>query len=182
MTKIPHARTVSKALAAVRVAVKRAQKGLNELAGQRMAKRGLRECGGTRRQSKRDSRFQSELEMLFQKWRELSAANQKTEEKQPITPLWQYFQPILRILVQLGGQARRPDLEAHMQSLMAAAFLPGDTVTLAHGRERWRIMVRRARKHLVAEGWIESHHGPVWKITEAGRNAAEKAVSDGPIT
>lgn len=34
------------------------------------------------------------------------------------------------------------------------------------GRERWQTMVRRARNHLVAEGW------KVRVITEAGRAAA----------
>jgi hypothetical protein len=57
---------------------------------------------------------------------------------------------------------------------MGASFQPGDRDEARKGRERWRVMVRRAHKPLVAEGWIEKGSGPVWRITEAGRHAADR--------
>jgi len=50
---------------------------------------------------------------------------------------------------------------------------------MARGTERWQIMVRRSRKSLAAEGWIEDRSGPVWRITDAGRRAAEKPTKLG---
>jgi hypothetical protein len=43
-------------------------------------------------------------------------------------------------------------------------------------------MIHRARTHLVAEGWLEKAPGPVWKITDSGRLAAEKPASKTAVT
>jgi hypothetical protein len=37
-------------------------------------------------------------------------------------------------------------------------------------------MIRRARKPMKAEGWIEDGPGSRWTITEVGRQAAERAT------
>jgi hypothetical protein len=182
VTRVPHARTVSKALRAARVGIKGVQRALNQMAGQRTAKGDYASAETLVSKAREIGQFQSELDKLAQRWREVCGARGDLPGKQPTTPLWQYFQPILRSLGQAGGECRRPDLEAHVHGLMVDSFLPGDSVALAHGRERWRVMVQRARKHLVAEGWIENRHGPVWKITDAGRQAAEKPISKGPAT
>ena len=59
---------------------------------------------------------------------------------------------------------------------MSATLQSADRDAMARGRERWRVMVRRARRHLVAEGWIEDRAGPAWRITDTGRQAAEKQI------
>ena len=48
----------------------------------------------------------------------------------------------------------------------------------AEGHERCRVMVRRSRKALVAEGWIEQGSGSVWRLTDSGRRAAESSGAD----
>jgi hypothetical protein len=63
------------------------------------------------------------------------------------------------------------------EKTMAASFQSGDRTPLARGRERWRVMVQRARKPLLAERWIESGGGPVWRITDTGRKAADRPLS-----
>jgi hypothetical protein len=70
------------------------------------------------------------------------------------------------------------DLEAQVHRLMADRLHPADRESMARGSERWQIMVRRSRKALVTEGWIEDRTGPVWRITDAGRLAAEKPLGD----
>jgi hypothetical protein len=40
-------------------------------------------------------------------------------------------------------------------------------------------MVQQARKPMISEGWIEAKNGRFWKITDAGRKAAEKAGGKG---
>ena len=62
---------------------------------------------------------------------------------------------------------------------MAESLQAGDREAMARGTERWQIMVRRSRKSLAAEGWIEDRSGPVWRITDAGRRAAEKPTKLG---
>jgi hypothetical protein len=128
--------------------------------------------------------FQSEVDIVAQKWREVCATGKgkQASTKQDTTPLWQYYQPILRGLIQLGGECRRAELETSVHDLMAGMLLPGDNSTSASGQERWRKMVQRSRKHLIAEGWIEKQGGSIWRITESGRRAAEKAGARTPAT
>jgi hypothetical protein len=45
---------------------------------------------------------------------------------------------------------------------------------MANGRERWQVMIQRARKHMFKEGWLSSGGGKLWEITAAGRRVAEK--------
>ena len=89
--------------------------------------------------------------------------------------MWAYYQPILK--AEAGGTARRTDFEPAVMNLMSAALQPGDREPLGRGTERWQKMIRWARKHLVAEGWLEAGSGPVWRITESGRWATEKEIS-----
>jgi len=182
MRRVPHARAVGKTLRAVRVAAQKALKGVNEMAGQQMAKGDYATAESLISKAKEIRLFQSDIDTVFQKWREVCATKKQkdTRGKQATTPLWQYYQPILRGLAQLDGECRRPELEERVLEIMADSFLPGDNLPMASGRERWRKMIQRARKHLVVEGWIEKNSGPIWKITEGGRRAAEKAGSKGP--
>jgi hypothetical protein len=181
--RVPHARVVSKALLSVRGAIQKALKGVNLVAGQRMAKGDYSTAELLIAKAREIRQFQSELDAVVQKWREVCATGESkdTSSNQATTPLWQYYHPILRGLTQLDGECRRPELETRVHDLMAASFLPGDNLATAPGGERWRKMIQRARKHLVGEGWIENRPGPVWKITDGGRRAAEKPGSKGPV-
>jgi hypothetical protein len=88
--------------------------------------------------------------------------------------LWAYYQPILRALESLGGEAKRTPLMEEVEKLMAAEFKKGDRDLLSNGRlQRWQVMVLHARKHMVQEGWLESGSGFLWRITSSGRRAAK---------
>jgi len=165
----------------VRAAVQKAQKGLNKIAGRRMIKGDYSAVETLAEKGKEIRQFQSEVEAIRKRWRELQASNISTD-KRSVTPLWMYYQPILQALTSIGGECRRDELEEHVQRVMASSMLPADRVTMARGRERWRRMVQKARKPLATEGWIEDRKGPVWRITDAGRRAAEKPISKDPAT
>jgi len=95
------------------------------------------------------------------------------------TPLWGYYQPILRAIAAAGGECARSDIEVAFEKFSDGLLRPGDRRVLAGGRERWQVMIRRARKPLKTEGWIAPGAGTTWKITEAGRQTADRA-SSGP--
>jgi hypothetical protein len=122
--------------------------------------------------------FQSDLEVLRKRWGEICRGS--LSSKQLVAPMWAYFQPILQALIEAGGTARRVELETGVERLMRASFLPGDKDATAKGKERWRVMVQRARRHLIAEAWIEDRPGPLWRITDDGRNAAKKPITQDP--
>jgi len=176
MTRILHAQGVKRALRSLRTATQKCQKGLNQTASQRMAKGDYAAAEELVAKGKEIRQFQTEVDALRNRWRELCGSGAAVA-KRSVTPLWIYFQPILQALASLGGEARRNDLEGQVGSLISASILPGDRTPMAQGRERWRVMIGRARKAMAAEGWIENGSGPTWKITEAGRNAAKKPMN-----
>jgi Mrr N-terminal domain len=179
--RIPHARGVDKALRSVRLAAQRALKGLNQAAGQQMSKGDYTAAEALAVKGKEIRQFQAEVEVVRKRWREVCGAGSRSSKKS-VTPLWAYYQPVLKAIVHIGGECRRTDLEAQVARLMAESLQAGDRVAMARGSERWQIMVRRSRKALVAEGWIEDQSGPVWRITDAGRRAAEKPIGESGIT
>ena len=77
-----------------------------------------------------------------------------------------------------GGECSRDDIEAAFQKSSDGFLRPGDRLLMSGGRERWKVMIRRARKPLESEGWISQTSGVTWKITEAGRKAAERAATE----
>ena len=173
MKKVPQAGAVARELRSVCAAIQKSLKGLNQAAGQRMAKGDYAAAEALAAKGREIRQFQGEVEALRTRWRGLSGTGQRAAKKS-VTPLWSYYQPILKALAEAGGAASRSDLEPAVERLMSATFLPGDREPLGRGSERWQVLIRRARKHLIDEGWIESGSGKAWRITEAGRRAAEK--------
>jgi hypothetical protein len=181
VTKIPHAKNVARALRSLRAAVQKAEKSLNKIASRRMIKGDYSGVEALAEKGKEIRQFRSELEALRKRWRELQVGSVSTT-KVSVTPLWMYYQPVLQALSRTGGECRRDDLEDRVQHIMASTMLPGDRMKMARGRERWRRMVQKARKPLATEGWIEDRNGPVWRITDTGRRAAEKPISKDPAS
>jgi Mrr N-terminal domain len=179
VNRIPHARNVRQALRALRKATQTSLKGLNQVASQRMAKGDYIAAQELATKGTQVREFQLEIDRLQTRWSGLCQARRPPAGKL-ITPLWRYYGPILQALINLGGHARRSDLEAEVERTIAASLQSGDRAPLARGRERWRVMVQRARKPLLTERWIEGGGGSIWRITDAGRQAAEKPLDKDP--
>lgn len=180
MSRVPLARGVRQGLRALKVATRKALKGVNQVAGQRMAKGDYATAEGLAATGREVRQFLTEVDALAKRWREVSGSRGGKKPKSANTPLWGYYQPILQALDKAGGECRRTDLEAHVERVMASAFQPGDREATRGGRERWRVMVQRARRPLIAEGWLEDRGGKVWGITDSGRRAAEKPLRSDP--
>ena len=179
MKRIPQARDVDQAIRSVRAAVKEALKGLNQAAGQVMSKGDYTGAEALVAKGREIQAFQDEVEELRKKWRQIhgGSGRRKAGAKKETSPLWAYYQPVLRALAKAGGEARRTALEPEVEKLMGATLQPADHDDMARGRKRWKVMIQRTRKHLVAEGWIEDESGPTWRITESGRRATKSATA-----
>lgn len=120
--------------------------------------------------------FHGEAIRLEQRWKQLCGSSKAQNESSLETPLaaWQYYSPIARSLVALGGKASLGDLEAEFLRQMEPYLHVSDRSQTANGRERWQAMIRLARKHMFKEGWLLSGGGKLWEITAAGRRVAEK--------
>ncbi len=176
MKKFPSAGSVTRAILAVGQAAKQSRKAINSAAAKRMAKGDYAGAEALAAKAKALMLFDDEVAGLLKRWRALQGGG-KTGSQGPTTPLWQFYQPVLQALVQVGGAARRQDLEPVVERLMATVLQPGDRELLLRGRERWREMVRRAHKPLVAEGWLDKKAGLTWRITDLGRRAAERGTT-----
>lgn len=176
MKRIPDARAVDRALRATRAAVKQALKGLNQAAAQQMARGDYSAAEALAQRGREIQQFQAQVDALHKCWRDLRGGGHQTSDKKSGTALWSYYQPILRALAEAGGEARRRDLEPAVERLMSETLKPPDREPMARGLERWQVMIRRARKHMAAEGWIDDGAGPVWSITDTGRRAASKPL------
>ena len=174
MKRIPQARIVAKALRAVRTAAQDSLKGVNQAASQLMAKGDYASAMTLAERGSDIRQFQAQVEELQQRWRVVCGAGEQGKNE-ATTPLWSYYQPILQALVEAGGECRLAELEGLVERLMNGSLQPGDRDAMARGRERWRVMIRRARRPLMAEGWIEDRRGPIWRIADAGRRAAGQA-------
>lgn len=178
--KIPQANEVVKALRVLRSSTRKSLKALNSDAGRRMAKGDYATAEMLADKGKEIRGFQSEIEVLRKRWREVRGGSDRAAKK-ATTPLWQYYQPILKALVQAGGECRRSDIEPKVEQLISASLEAGDRLAMGRGRERWQVMIHRARKPLIAEGWIEADSGKLWRITAAGRRTAEQPMTKDPI-
>jgi hypothetical protein len=175
MTRLPHSREVSRALRTLKAAADKVIRELNRIAGQKIARGDYSAAEELAARGKGLTQFQADIRVLQEKWRATSLPS-TSRVKGNITPLWRYYQPILQALIQRGGEGKAKDVESGVGKLMATALLAGDKVSMAQGRERWKVMVRRARKPLISEGWIEDADGAVWRVTEAGKRVADNGV------
>ncbi len=167
--QIPRANQVDQSIKKVTEAVESALQALNEKAGSLMAKGRYSEAEALAQKGREIQAFIEKVKDLGQDWKALKGQGKKPRLEK--TPLWAYYQPVLQAIVDLGGQARRADFEPLVFQSMRAAFRPGDTSTMSGG-QRWQVMIRRCRKHLIHEGWLEDDPAGRWIITDAGRLAA----------
>jgi hypothetical protein len=116
--------------------------------------------------------FQKEVEATRSHWREIRGKSKSDAgAKDPITPLWRYFAPTLRALIDLGGAARRADIERHIESLATNPFPESDLAPMGR-RPRWKVMIQRALRPMLKEGFLQREKS-IWRITPTGRKAAE---------
>ena len=105
MNRVPQAQNVVQATKGVPVAAQKSLKGLNVLAGQKMAKGDYGAAEALAAKGKEIQRFQDEVDVLRKRWREVCGSGTSAGKK-PKTPLWAYYQPILQALLQAGGSGR----------------------------------------------------------------------------
>jgi hypothetical protein len=177
MKNLPDARVVDSALRAVKAAVRQTLKKLNEAAAEQLRRGNYSAAEPLVAKGRAIQQFAERVDALRSEWKDLRGGRAASADGPKSTPLWAYYQPILRALVEAGGEARRTALELAVERQMKSTMMPGDSEPMARGLARWQLMIRRARKHMIAEKWIDGKAVVGWKITEAGRKAAAKPLS-----
>lgn len=178
MKSIPGRVQVDRALKSTLREVKSAIKRVNQQASKLMS-RGDYEGAQTMMELGRGVRdFQNEVEALRGRWRTLRISVQGTGGvKAETTPDWKLYSPILRTLMANGGTMTWKAIEDALRSNSEFQPLPGDLQVL-RGKPRWVHTAHRARGGMVKEGFIEKRAGFEWRITPAGKKAAESGAVD----
>jgi hypothetical protein len=127
--------------------------------------------------SKQLSAYLDDVRALKSWFRQLRGDPAEGQNKGPTRKLWEYYVPVLRCLVDLGGKGTRKQIEDQFDSTFSCWLQPGDTQKMARAW-RWQIMVHRTRKPLIEKGWIEIAPHRVWSITASGRRAAKKNIEN----
>ena len=169
--KVPGEGKVNKSLVDLRKSLKECQARVNQEAGMLLSKGRYARAESLVDVAKSVDTFRTEVESLHTRWKEIKSGSQGVP-KMPQTPLWEYYQPILQALSGLGGTSRITEIEPAVDRLLKDRLLEGDLRSMAGGRARWQVMIRRARKHMVKEGLLDSDTGLDWTITQQGRKAA----------
>jgi hypothetical protein len=180
LTATPHnghtrsCRQVDRSLRQVARSLKSALKELNRHAAKRLGAGDYASAESFVTAAKAMDQFRAEVAALGARWKEITTLDGPSPGDR--TPLWQYYQPILKALVELGGSATRQDLERALEKAGGAWLRPGDAEVKKGGVVLWKIRLRQARGPLKKEGFIESEKGKIWKITARGRRTAEATI------
>ena len=87
------------------------------------------------------------------------------------TPEPEFIEPILRVLIEMGGHGRTATVVAQVGEVMQPVLRDVDYETLeGDGKPRWEKAANWAREHMVRDGLLKSDspHG-TWEISEEGR-------------
>jgi hypothetical protein len=149
---------------------KSALKQLNQQASRTLAKGNYAAAQAMVEQARSIQGFQVEVRNLQQSWRRIKKSPAGTNAPET-TPRWEYYKPILGALASLGGQASRTELEGKLDGRIQEILKTGDFALNSQGIPRWKIEVRRARKAMIHQGFLEAVKGK-WIITKTGERAA----------
>ena len=87
------------------------------------------------------------------------------------TPESEFIEPILRVLIEMGGRGKTAIVVARVGEVMRTILCDVDYETLASdGKPRWQKAANWARDQMVRNGLLKSDspHG-FWEISQAGR-------------
>ena len=136
-------------------------------------------------------RSQAAVPGALEKAPRTAPAKRRTQKKQSLArkrtraaagtllPEEEYVQPLLRALVEAGGQSSYRDVADAVGRTMKDKLMEADFETLDSGGVRWQSRLQFVRLRLVERGLLErnSPRG-IWAISNAGREALEEKTPE----
>ena len=175
---LPRSGAIRKAFKATIREIKLALKEVNGRAGKYMARGDYARAQGTMEQAKQVQQFADDLRAFQKRLGQLrSGGAGPTTPKNERHTQWEYYQPLLQCLIDFNGDATRDQLEKVFEQRFSSWLKLGDQVALPRGEPRWKVMIKRSKKHLVGEGFIVAPSHLMWRITPAGRKAAQQEAA-----
>lgn len=179
MKSIPGGRDVERSLKDAVKGLKAAIKEINQQVGKSVTKFDYSAVEELIAKVKEVSQFEAEMEAIVNRWHEIQHGSNEGAKPKEI-PLWRYYVPTLRTLTELGGSARRENIETHMELYINEIFVangssPGDA---PHG---WKNIIRSVLRAMEKECFVQRDKNE-WRITSAGQTAAEVTLKEGAKT
>ena len=174
MRAVPGRGEATRALRGAVRAVKSSLGRVNREAGKLVAQGRYEDAEAVLEIGRSLNEFSTQLEGLLSKWRDLTVG--KASRKADRAPLWEYYRPLLRILADVGDLTTL-EILTKTESALSATLRDGDYAQMANGQLRWKNMVRRAKRAMTKESFLEPKTGSRWVITASGRRAAKKKDS-----
>lgn len=172
MGHIPGTKEVEHSLKQSQGEIRSALKQINAQAGKLLAKGDYAGAEQLITVARKVGEFASEFDALRKRWREIKQGFKKSYgPKEKPLPLWNYYGPTLRIIVDLGGVAKKEAIEKEM-SLKIHSLLPASEMVMKGNRPRWATMMRKALGSMQNEGFVQRLKNE-WRVTPSGRKAAE---------
>ena len=116
--------------------------------------------------------FESTLWKILRPQNSITETRRKTSStsRGEMTPVREFWRPILEILVESGGQADRIEVHKALEKKMAGRLKQSDWALNRDGTTKWSKHVDYQRLAMVHEGLLkrDSPRG-VWEITEDGK-------------
>ena len=179
MAAIPNKRAVSQALKSTRRALKQTIKEINQSAADLAQKGNYERAEAAMTKGRELMHFREEIASVEQKWKQVCGSGKAPNEASGEVSLaaWQYYAPIVRSLVALGGKASLSDLEAEflrqMNLISGSATVP---IWQAAGNVG-RSWIGRARNTWSKRAGSLSRSSKLWEITAAGRQVQKSRAN-----
>lgn len=170
---------IEKALKDAKRRIAGAVKAINRDAASAMKKGRYDDAMQAAQHAKEALALRAEIESLERRWRgsgegvENRANGGRRRDNKKATPRWEYYRPALCALSELGGTANYEQIASRVGQLMRDRLNERDLAETTSGVPRWRNAVRRVKRELAKEGWIEPGGGGAWRLTPSGERAAK---------
>lgn len=173
MARNKQLRKVDRAISALKQELKTVRKELDQEAARLVARGQYAGSKDLIQVAQSLTSFTSEVDALRERWREL-CQREKSRSKTEITPLWSFYKPVARALLNLGGEANKQQLIPQVAKILGAYLKPGDLESTAQGLPIWHRAVARARRPMIRDGYLQAGTGLAWRLTPLGKKLAQQ--------
>jgi hypothetical protein len=160
-------RSLKDALQELRIAIKQ----INEYAAKLIEKCDYSGAEGLISKAKVVEQFETEMVDVIRRWREIKRGSKEgTKPKEKKMPLWNYYVPTLKVLIELGGTARSEAIIEQMESENQEIIVENGSGA-KYIPQGGKYIIRHVLRAMEKERFVQ-RDGKEWRITTTGRKAS----------
>ena len=166
-------RMIKRSFVALKKQIRLAVKELNQEAARQVGN-GRYETSGTLIEcAKKVGEFAKDVEALRARWVSITSTKQGGASGEK-TPLWEYYSLIAQSISELGGKATREQIVDWIAQNGANQLKSGDFASNVQGKPYWQRILRRVKRAMAEEKYLETAEGAEWSLTKLCRDVAKQ--------